>query len=790
MHSKWFFRGVVIGGAWFISTIALSTSGFSAPANVTTWHNDDARSGVNPNESVLSPSNVNATDFGKLFEIPVDGQVFAQPLYLSGVEIPGKGTHNVVYIATEHDSVYACDADDGSVLWHVTLLKTGETPSDNFGCTDLDIAEFGITATPIITGGVLYVQAMSKDSSGNYFQRLHGLDILTGSELFGGPVDIAATYPGTGLETVFTPRQHFDRAGLVLQDGVIYTTWSSICDREPYSGWVIGYDTSLTQVSVLNLTPNGSQGSIWASGAAPAADSNGHLFVLTGNGTFDTSLDSAGFPLKRDFGNCFLNMGLATDGALTVSDYFTPFDTIHESEIDLELGSGGTILLPDMNDAAGNTRHLVLGGGKDGHIYIADRDNMGKFNPDSNANIYQDVVGAVPNQIFSTPAFFNSRIYYAVNLEPLKSFQFVNALLDPVPLAVSPTTYGFPGATPAISANGIIDGMVWTAEYLPTALLHAYDADDVSKELYNSNQAPDGRDQFGVGNKFVVPTIANGKVYVGTKGGIGVFGLFDPPHLANLSARTQVGTGDNVLIGGFIIQGSATHLLVIRGIGPSISVNGSPVAGTLQDPVLDLYNSAGALIATNDNWGDSSAKDEIAAVGLAPTDPRESAILPTLNPGSYTAILRGVENSTGIGLLEIYDITGVTGAPISTLPNLSSRGFVGTGDDVLIGGLIVAGVASQNVILRAIGPDLASRGVNGSLMDPVIELHDVNGVLLASNDNWRSDQEAEIIATGLQPADDRDAAIVRTLPPGSYTTIVYGAANSTGVALVETYALH
>ena len=784
MQSKSYASCFFIGAACFISAIALSPSGFSAPENVTTWHNDDVRSGVNPNEAVLSPSNVNVTNFGKLFEIPVDGKVVAQPLYLTGVSIPGKGTHNVVYIATEHDSVYACDADDGTILWQVTLLNAGETPSD-VGCEDLELPEIGVTATPVITNGVLYVVPMSKDGSGNSFQRLHGLDVLTGAELFGGPVDVAATYPGTGLETVFNPRQHFDRAGLVLQDGVIYTTWTSICDEEPYSGWIIGYDTSLRQVSVLNLTPNGSQGSIWASGAAPAVDGNGNMFVLTANGTFDTTLDPAGFPSRGDFGNCFINVGVGTNGALSVFDYFTPFNTVEESALDLDLGSGGTVLLPDMRDAAGNTRHLALGGGKDAHIYIADRDNMGKFNPASNANVYQDVVGAVSDQIFSTPAYFNGRIYYAVQSEPLKSFQFVNALLDPVPLAMGPTTYVYPGATPTISAQGLLKGIVWTAENTPTALLHAYDANDVSRELYNSNQAPGGRDEFGVGNKFVVPTVANGKVYVATQSGVGVFGLFNPPHLANVSARAQIGTGDNVLIGGFIIQGSATHLLVIRGIGPSVNLN-----GTLQDPVLDLYNSAGALIATNDNWGDSPAKNEILALGLAPTDSRESAILVTLNPGSYTAIVRGAEDSTGIGLVELYDVTGITGAPISTLPNLSARGLVGTGDDALIGGLIVGGIASQNVILRAIGPDLASSGVSGSLANPTLELHDSNGVLLAYNDDWRSDQEAEIIATGVPPENDLDAAIVSVLPPGSYTAIVHGASNGTGVALVETYALY
>ena len=699
MIRRTIYRGVLIAGVWVFS--GLTPVALCAPANVLTWHNDSARSGVNPNETVLAPENVNQTDFGKLFDIPVDGQVFAQPLYVSGVATPDKGTHNVVYIATEHDSVYACDADDGSVLWQVTVLKPGETSSDNMNCDIM--REVGITATPVITEGVIYVQAMSKDANSNYFQRLHALDITTGEELFGGPVDIAATYTGFGAETAFDPKPQFDRAGLVLQDGVIYTCWSSFCDYPPYHGWVIGYDTSLNQARVVNLTPNGEEGSIWASGAAPAADSNGHLFVMTANGTFDTALDPNGFPVQGNFGNCFVNLGPGKGDTLSVFDYFTPFNTVEESDLDLDLGSGGTLLLPDMTDATGQTRHLAVGAGKDSHIYIADRDNMGKFNPDSNDNIYQDAVGSLFGYAFCSPAFFNGHLYYGIWMDRLKSFQFINARLDPVPVGVSSTVFGFPGITPAISANGTTNGIVWAVQYLTPAVLHAYNADDVSVELYNSSQAQNSRDEFGPGVKFVAPTIANGKVYVGADENVGVFGLFDPPRLANVSARAQIGVGDDVLIGGFIIQGGAPREVVFRGVGPSLNVGGVPLSGALQDPVLELHDSSGAIISTNDNWGDSPQKDDISAAGLAPTDPRESAILTTLDAGTYTVILRGTNNLTGIGLVELYDISGV---PNTTLRNLSARGFVGTGDDALIGGLIVAGVASQNVILRAIGPDL------------------------------------------------------------------------------------
>jgi hypothetical protein len=605
-------------------------------------------------------------------------------------------------------------------------------------------------------------------------------------------VDIVASYPGTGVEgsngtLTFDPAIHFDRAGLVLGNGVIYTTWTSFCDAGPYTSWVIGYNTSLQQVSVLNLTPNGGAGSIWQSGAAPAMDADGNLFTSTGNGTLDSLQDPQGFPVLKDFGNSFVKISTANNMP-QVTDYWSPFDTPDENNADLDLGSGGLLLLPDMTDATNQVRRLVVGAGKDHHIYIADRDNMGKFRPNStdNSNLYQDVPPeALAQSVFSTPLFFDGRLYISAVGDKFKAFQFTNARLTTTPVSQSTNLFGYPSTIPTLSANGNTDAIIWAAQTAPAGRLFAYDPNDLSHQFYNSTTVADGRDDFGAGAKFAVPTIANGKVYVGTNGSVTVFGLFNPPRFGNISTRAHIGTGENVLIGGFIIQGNAPRKLVIRGIGPSIKVNGSPLAGTLQDPVLELHDNAGTVISMNNNWGDSPQATEISAAGLAPNDSRESAILMTLNPGTYTAVVRGVSSSTGVGLVEIYDLS----APNSTLVNLSSRGVVGTGDDVLIGGLIVVGVAPQNVILRAIGPDLAASGIGGSLSDPTLELRDANGAVLAFNDNWRTNQEAEISATGLAPSNDKDAAILRTLPAANYTAIVRGAAGSTGVALVEAYAL-
>ncbi len=500
--------------------------------NVLTYHNDNGRTGQNLNETILTPSNVNATSFGKLFTTSVDGKVDAQPLYISGVAISGQGTHNVLFVATEHDSVYALDADTGITLWHSSLLPSGETPSDNRNCGQVT-PEIGITATPVIIPnigphGTIYVVTMTKDASGNYFQRLHALDITTGAEEFRGPKNIQATFPGTGdnsngSNVIFDPKQYEERAGLLWLNGVIYTSWTSHCDIRPYTGWVMGYnETSLAQVSVLNFTPNGNEGSVWASGAGPAADAN-NIYLLVANGTFDTTLNANGFPNSGDFGNSFLKLS-TSNRTLAVADYFAMFNTVTESNNDQDLGSGGALVLPPMRNALGQIKHLAVGAGKDKNIYLVDRDHMGKFNPLNNSNIYQELPGALSGGEFAMPAYFNKTLYYGAVGDSIKAFPFANAKLSTSPSSQTSNKFGYPGTTPSISAAGTSNGIVWAVENGSTAVLHAYDATDLSHELYNSNQAATSRDQLGPGNKFITPTIANGKVYVGTTNGVAVFG--------------------------------------------------------------------------------------------------------------------------------------------------------------------------------------------------------------------------------------------------------------------------
>jgi len=500
--------------------------------DVLTYHNNVNRTGLNSSETMLTQANVNSTTFGKLFTVTTDGLVDAQPLYLSKVPIPNKGTHNLLIVATEHDSVYAFDADTGAVAWHITTLKPGETTSDDRRCNQVT-PEIGITATPVISrpqgsNGVIYVVAMSKDSSGNYHQRLHALDATTGKELYGGPVDISAQYPGTGDNShdgyvIFDPSQYEERAALLLVDGTVYLTWTSHCDIRPYTGWIMGYDqNTLAQTSVLNVTPNGSEGSIWGAGGGLAADNSGSIFFLDANGTFDVNLDSDGFPVKGDYGNAFVRLKNKS-GTLAVEDYFEMYNGPLESSDDTDLGSGGAIVLPDIEDSQGNSVKLAAGAGKDDNIYLVNRKSMGKFNSKSN-NIYQEVAGSLGGGVFSTPAFFNKRLYYGPVNQPLKAYQFTNAKLETPPVAKTMHTFPYPGATPTISSNGLKNGIVWAAENTNPAVLHAFDAGNL-QEIYNTTQAADGRDNFGAGNKFIAPLVIHGKVYVGTTTGVGVFGL-------------------------------------------------------------------------------------------------------------------------------------------------------------------------------------------------------------------------------------------------------------------------
>ncbi len=517
-------------GSTTSNAATLTVTAADAGTDVVTYKYDVMRTGQNLTESALTPSNVTSATFGLLRNLMVDGLVDAQPLYLSKLTVAG-AAHNVVFVATEHDSVYAFDADTGAILWQVSLIGAGETTSDNRGCAQVT-PEIGITSTPVIdrnagAHGTIFVVAMTKDAASNYHQRLHALDITTGHEMAASPTEITAMFGAT----TFAPGQYKERAALLLSNGTIYTSWASHCDDGPYGGWIIALsESTLAITGVLNVAMGASgsgfasQGpSIWMSGGGPAADSAGNVYVLTANGRFETTLNAAGFPSGGDYGNSFVKIS-SSGGTLAVADYFTMSGEIAESSNDDDLGSGGVMLLPDMTDASGTVRHLAVGAGKDGNLYVVNRDDMGKFTSVAN-NIWQEIDAVLGSGVWATPAYFNFNIYYGPQGGSLMAFSVTNALLSSSPTSQTATQYTYPGTFPVISANGTANAIVWAYENTSPAVLHAYAATNLATELYNSNQASNGRDQFGAGNKYIVPVVADGKVFAATANSVAVFGL-------------------------------------------------------------------------------------------------------------------------------------------------------------------------------------------------------------------------------------------------------------------------
>jgi hypothetical protein len=491
------------------------------------------RTGQNLNETVLTWANVNQAQFGKLFSYPLDGVAYASPLHVANVSISGQGVHNVVYVATEHDSVYALDADGLSPtpLWKVSFINppavTTVPAADTGECCDI-APEIGITGTPVIDQGTgtLYVVAKTKEGT-NFVQRLHALDITTGAEKFGGPMVIQASVPGTGDgndgngQVPFNALRENQRPALLLSKGVVYIGFASHGDNPPYHGWVLGYDAhTLQQVMAYNDTPNGSEGGIWQSGGGLAGDSAGNIFFVTGNGTFDANIGGL------DYGDTIEK--ISTGGA--VLDYFAPHDQATLSAGDLDLGSGTALLLPDQ---AGPHPHLLVTAGKNGTIYLIDRDNMGHFNPTDDSQIVQSMPNIFPNPggnittgNFSVAVYFNSVVYFSPVTGPIQAFQLNNGLLSTAPTSQTTATYAFPGGMLAISANGTTNGILWAVQRVDATtpgVLHAYKATDLGVELYNSNQAG-SRDTLDIAAKFNIPLVANGKVYVASVSQLTVYG--------------------------------------------------------------------------------------------------------------------------------------------------------------------------------------------------------------------------------------------------------------------------
>jgi hypothetical protein len=488
-----------------------------------------ARTGANLKETVLTLQTVNAGGFGKLFTLRVDGDLYAQPLYLPQLSIPGKGKHNVIFLATEHDSVYAFDADAlGDPLWHVSFINAaaGVTtiPARDVRCPFIR-PEVGITPTPVIDteSGTIYVLARTKES-GTYVQKLHALDVLTGAEKFGGPVAVKASIPrkvvGVFNSTVaFDPLRENPRAALLLSRGKVYVTWASSCDVGPYYGWVMAYDArSLAQAAVFNAAPDGGEAGIWQSDAGPAADAEGNIYPVTGNGKFTAS--SGG----KDYGDTALKLALTPSG-FQVRDSFTPSNQQRLNDEDLDLGSLGPLLLPDQ---PGAHPRLLLTGDKAGTIYVIDRDGMGGFV--SGKNGYPVQTFQVKGGCYGAAAYWNQHVFLVCSYDSLRDYKIENGKLPAQPVAQTAEEFANPGATVTVSSNGTRNGILWLVETKAWnaadqfAVLHAYDAANITHELYNSSKNL-SRDGPGLAVRFVIPTVMNGRVYIGAKSELDVYGL-------------------------------------------------------------------------------------------------------------------------------------------------------------------------------------------------------------------------------------------------------------------------
>ena len=669
--------------SFVFSAICLALASLQAGAQVSVWtyHNNNQRTGLNTNETILNLTNVNSASFGRLFTNMVDGCVYAQPLYVPGVAIPGQGTHNMLFIATEHNTVYAFDADvpvtRGGLLWKTNLGPAAVTTipggfaEPNFGTrynageyTDIE-PEVGITGTPVIdlSSGTLYVDTFTGvvGATTNYFHTLHALNITNGTERAGSPVVVTASVAGTGVDSVggkvaFNAKQENARSALTLVNGIVYVCYAGYADTDPYHGWIIGFSTTnLAQLTnyVFNTTPNSTiaayganagEGGIWMGGGGLSVDTNNNLYFEVANGIFNVTNGSA----RTEYGDSF--MKLSTTNGLAVADYFTPWNQFDLQASDTDLGSGGLLILPDQ---PGTYPHELLGAGKQGQIYLINRDQMTSGNRHFDATnkfdfVVQTNLGTIKGS-FDTPAWFNGRFYYAgfsdgSGADNLKAIALSSgAMGGSSVLTDNARVFNFPGATPSISANGTNSGIVWAIQ-MPSTLgnagtLVACNATNLTTELYNSGQAAGNRDQLGPGVKFAVPTVADGKVFVGSSNSVSVFGLLAGTFSFNPA--------------NFSVQESNTTATVtvnrLGGTNGAAQVSYATVAGGTATNGTDYSSVSGALNWTN---GESAPKTfSVPILGNTLVQSNVTVNLALSNPTNKASAL-GLQSTAVLTIVE------------------------------------------------------------------------------------------------------------------------------------------
>lgn len=715
---------LLIEGA--LAALALSAAPIaSAQVNVTTHQNDIARTGQNLNETILNTSNVNSTQFGKLFSQPVNGAISAQPLYLSGITMNG-AAHNVLFIATTADLIYAFDANsnqgaDASPLWNVSLLDAAHGASAGARIYRI----LGVSSTPVIdpVTNTLYVASLSFESDVPVY-RLHALDVATGAEKFGGPVTIAASVAGAAADGVtgqvkLIPRSHKQDVGLLLLNGIVYIGFaSSIEDQEAtWHGWILGYDAgSLAQTGAFCISPNGKGGGVWMSGSGLAADQldpvnypYGRMFAATGNGDF-----TAAFPYgnNMDYGDSVVDLDL-TNGALTVTDDFTPSTQAMLYAKDRDQGSGGAMVLPTQT--AGTHPHLLVQAGKSGTIYLLDRDSLGGYNPTTD-QVVQALPLAVGNVgVWSSPAYWNGNVYYWGAHDHLKQFPLVNGLLSNTP-ATSLEQSVFPGATPSISATGGTQGIVWTidADALANspAILEAHDASNVATTLYSSatNAA---RDSAGSGVRYSVPTIANGMVYVGTSNQLDVYGLFD----SSQTSTPAISPGSKTFVGSVrvtITDATPNAAIYYTTDGTAATTSSTRYTGSI------LVTSSEAINAVASAPGLASSYQAWASLTKAITAPPTFSPAEVAYPGAQSV---AIGDSTADAMI-YYTTDG-------TMPTLASPIYSGP----------ITVSASETLEAVALGPGrlLSSVGLATYTIasSPSIVISDSTGFVSAAGLSFR-----------------------------------------------------